>query len=191
MGWTYISGATRQQAIADVLQDSQYKNGTWKTLAKTCVGNTLWAVRELTRQGKAPKRYILCALLGKNRGDWGHKDMDESMGPYYYTCPLQFFELVKPETGGIGINPEWRQRVREYQAQEKTSNTIAANLSVGQRFKSKSSGNEFEFIREYSKSFVVGRLVQKFVPPPSFVLSKLQVGDWVRVKKSDVLLLTA
>jgi hypothetical protein len=105
MGWLF-GWNTRKQLI-DHLVDG---NGV-HTLKHCCVGNVMWAVQEGTslRTGETV-RFIACYLLkGRNtsRDGWGYKDMEESMHPYYYTCPLSYLDMVDPTC------PEWRAKVRE------------------------------------------------------------------------------
>lgn len=53
-------------------------------------------------------RFIRCHLLEQNaRFGWGYKPMDESAGPCYYSCPLQFLDMA-PEV----LDAAWRQQVR-------------------------------------------------------------------------------
>ncbi|WP_240754701.1 hypothetical protein [Parasulfuritortus cantonensis] len=46
---------------------------------------------------------------GKKHG-WGYKDLCESMGPYYYTCPLSYLDMVPV------ANADWRGQVRAWHA---------------------------------------------------------------------------
>jgi hypothetical protein len=80
----------------------------------------LWAVWEriFTKDGQTVRpteRWITCDLL-RFRKDfgWGYKDMEESMHPYYYSCPLSYLELVPIDQ--YGGNAEWREGVRRYHA---------------------------------------------------------------------------
>lgn len=62
------------------------------------------------------ERWIGCDLLEYSKRDegWGYKDMDESMHPYYYSCPLSYLDMV-PVVG----SEEWRQGVREYHQRQR------------------------------------------------------------------------
>jgi hypothetical protein len=57
------------------------------------------------------RRYIQCDLLKGGGNGWGYKSMDESMHPYYYSCPLSYLDLAPEQCA------EWRQKVREYHRQ--------------------------------------------------------------------------
>lgn len=61
------------------------------------------------------ERWIGCDLMRHQKDyGWGYKDLDEICGPYYYSCPLKYLDLVPIET--YGGNDEWRENVRQYHA---------------------------------------------------------------------------
>lgn len=81
--------------------------------------DVLWTVSEFGTEDH-PDRIILCFLIKKfgiqrdeitsEREDvgWGYKDMSESMGPMYWSCPLEFLDMAK------SADEEWRKSVRAY-----------------------------------------------------------------------------
>ena len=75
----------------------------------------MWTVREIVFKTGPSRLYIGCDLLkrfGKN--DWGYKDMDEGMHPYYYTCPASFLAMVTKENVVPGCyNEGWRGHVKD------------------------------------------------------------------------------
>jgi hypothetical protein len=86
-----------------------------RAISHTLRGNTLWVLHERSNinTGESEK-WIGCYLLAKDgpkeEGYWGYRPMDESDGPYHYTCPLSYLVAAKE------INPEWRAHVRKYHA---------------------------------------------------------------------------
>lgn len=108
MGWTIMPGASRTDIIHDRTRHWTNNQGTSGQCLRKCLrGNVLWTVWELTYQGGRTERYIGCDLLGTDgEGNWGYKDIEESMGPCETSCPIEYFDLVPP------ANPEWRARVR-------------------------------------------------------------------------------
>lgn len=137
MGWSFRKGATKDQIIADILKPwdstvtaedirtgwSRKPLGTRTTsivLEHRCVGNSLWVVRETTVAipGEEPqsRKWIGLSLLDSHPGyGWGHKDMDESMGIYDWSCPVEFLDLAPlPESPYAA---EWRDKVRAGQPQ--------------------------------------------------------------------------
>lgn len=125
MGWTYPHDLNRKQLIAQRV--AGWERDTDEMLVKsTCLkhcyrGNVfsgvLWSVWERTftkdgEQVQPNERWIQCDLLRCDQGEWGYKDMEESMGPYYYSCPLGYLELVPIDR--FGGNVEWRKQVAEH-----------------------------------------------------------------------------
>ncbi len=115
MGWTFSAcpKLTRAELIQRRTRSDTQSDGTrWECLRHAAVGNVLWMVWEVSPGDPArlPYRFIGCDLLaagGKGEG-WGYKDMCESMGPCYYSCPLAYLEMVPVANAG------WREKVREY-----------------------------------------------------------------------------
>jgi hypothetical protein len=113
MGWLYRTGWTRKDWIEDLTATHHYLDAVTTTLRSCTRGNVLWNVREEVWRDcdRKPLRWIECNLLKSGGGDgWGHKYMDESYGPYYFTCPKSYLAMV-PE-----INKGWREAVRHYHA---------------------------------------------------------------------------
>jgi hypothetical protein len=120
MGWTFSLFSNRADLIQQRSQSVTQSDGTrWECLRHAAVGNVLWTVWEVTpaapvppRAYKPPYRYIGCDLLasGGKQSGWGYKDMCESMGPCYYTCPLSYLDMAPV------ANAEWRDSVRAWHA---------------------------------------------------------------------------
>jgi len=103
MGWLF-SSRTRSELIRDLIQPEDRERASVRIIAHTLRGNVLWSVVEITakaegvHQDLAPGEslcYIRCDLLQRSGGQWGYKGMDESMSPYYYTCPRPYLEMAK------------------------------------------------------------------------------------------------
>ncbi len=114
MGWLFIYGSSKQDIIRERSKDWENDKVRSTCLAKTIRGNVFWSVRAHTNKETGETfRFIACDLLGSDPTyGWGYKDMEESMHPYYYSCPLKYLEMV-PEQDGVTC-PEWREQVREY-----------------------------------------------------------------------------
>lgn len=123
MGTYYTYGASRKDIIEEITKagTSDKMDRAWYTVAHTCRGNILWTVQAVVPKDGAEVRYIGCYLLTPSRDGWGYKPMDESVHPYYYTCPLKYLALV-PEVQC----QEWRDNVALYH--RRTGQT----LKVGQ-----------------------------------------------------------
>ena len=151
MGWTFTPGSTRKDIINDCIRgwdlhagpsagsednlDAYVIVGRNETLKWCTVGNVLWSVCEqrFTAGPKAGKvdRWIRCDLLqnGGERDGWGVKSMEESCGPYYYSCPLSYLDMVPcPDNESAR---EWREEVRKVAGVKKSRANLAATLKDG------------------------------------------------------------
>jgi hypothetical protein len=112
MGWSYN---TRKQSKESFVHEiiMGFSNNAL-VLAHSVRGNNLWV---LVKPSDADP--IICLfLMSSDKGCWGYKSMDESMGPYYYNCPLTFLDR-SPEPHGCNINHmdsgrTWRDYVRDH-----------------------------------------------------------------------------
>lgn len=118
MGW-YFSRQSRSELIAELTAPQETERASATVIAHALRGNVLWSVVEVTAKTEgvhrdlAPGqslRYIRCDLLERSDGQWGYKPLDESMHPYYYSCPLSYLDMAPVQS------PEWRERVRAHHA---------------------------------------------------------------------------
>lgn len=129
MGWLFKAGYSRRDMIQDRVEGWERTNPDGTFIKSTCLAHcyrggvfsgVLWSVWERTftngdQQIESPQRWIQCDLLRHQRDyGWGYKDMEESMHPYFYSCPLKYLDLVPIEQ--YGGNEEWRNGVRNYHA---------------------------------------------------------------------------
>lgn len=134
MGWYYEYGASRKNVIAELTKGWTAKNGSSnKTIRKSTAGNVLWTVEETTTPEGEAKRFIGCYLMQRSDIGWGYKPMCESMGPYYYTCPKSYLDLVPVacQSWRDGVKAYWKKRSRK--------------LKVGTTYRLK--GSMFETVR--------------------------------------------
>lgn len=134
MGWLFKPGSTRRELIKERTQGWQRASNEMP-VNSSCLAHcfrggrfsgVLWSVWEQTftedgKEAEPKRRWIQCDLLqySKSNDGWGYKDMEESMHPYFYSCPLSYLGMVPVEQ--FGGNEEWRVGVRSYhqRAQEK------------------------------------------------------------------------
>ena len=92
--------------------------GLVRRIDHTLDGDVLWTVVRVTARqagvmGLAAGEsvcYIGCHLLESSGGDWGYKSLDESVHPYYYSCPLRYLDMAPVQSS------EWRERVHRFHA---------------------------------------------------------------------------
>ena len=132
MGW-FFSPQSRSELIAELVEPQETERASAKVIAHTLRGNVLWSVVEVTAkvEGVSPNlapgqslRYIRCDLLQRSGGQWGYKGMDESVHPYYYTCPLSYLDMAPVQSS------EWREGVRAYHARRCTSPAATSALTA-------------------------------------------------------------
>lgn len=125
MGWLFPYGASRRSLIVERTQGWERTSESMVTKS-VCLAHcyrggvfsgVLWSVweRTFTKEGEqvAPtQRWIQCALLRSSPDGWGFKDMEESMHPYFYSCPLGYLKLVPMDQ--FGGHKQWREGVRAY-----------------------------------------------------------------------------
>ena len=107
MGWTFPYNVRDKKGIVVECTSNDRFN---TCLKKACYGNQLWT---LWHNHEKDVTYIALFLLELHDGSYGYKFIDESMGPYYYKCPLSFLKIA-PVT-----NLSWRDDVIDYHANKK------------------------------------------------------------------------
>ena len=128
MGWLFKPGITRQELIAEQIKGWERTKEDGTDIKLTCIAHcyrggvfsgVLWSVWERTftkngQQTDPPQRWIICDLMRCVGGEWGYKDIEESMHPFYYSCPLSYLNLVPIDP--YGGNAQWRELVRQHHA---------------------------------------------------------------------------
>jgi len=141
MGWLFQPGSTRKGLVAERITAWERTTPDGITVKSTCIahcyrgGNfsgVLWTVWERTfeKEGqpvKPTERWIGCDLLEYSKRDegWGYKDMEESMGPYFFSCPLKYLEMV-PVVG----SESWREGVRAYHERQQEKRRAKKKLKT-------------------------------------------------------------
>lgn len=120
MGWLFKTGTTRRGLVEERTTEWE-RNGVQHVCLAHCYrgnlfsGGVLWTVWERTGPDREPERWIGCDLLQYRKTDgWGYKGMDESVGPFYYSCPLGYLKKVPTVA-----NEDWRVLVRAYHAERR------------------------------------------------------------------------
>ncbi len=126
MGWYGNNNRlNRKDLIAELTEDHNFPVGEKEEkrhiegkCLKHCFrggsfSGVLWSVWEKKRfKDKVlveTIRYIVCDLFRYDKGDgWFYKPMDESMNPFYYSCPLGYLNMVPV------ASEDWRVGVKRY-----------------------------------------------------------------------------
>ena len=102
MGW-YFQNTSRKQLVEQLTTDFRGHECVKSCYRGNPYSGVVWSVWQ-HENGK----YIRCDLVRYQGGQWGHKPMDESVGPCYYSCPLSYLKMVPVR------NEKWREKVRNY-----------------------------------------------------------------------------
>lgn len=143
MGWTfydadvYTCGKRDNKKIKAILDKQctwSWDGGCNKPLKSSLVGNTYYAaVEQILSDGtrKVWAAVTRISLDGEDGFRFGYKDMEESMNPFYYDCPIGILNLLT-ETDSEWAN-EWRENVRKYheEQKEKRSKQSLRKLPLG------------------------------------------------------------
>lgn len=127
MGWTqyhatyFKKGTVDRKAEMDAqftqLEHDGYAQLT--VLKSSMVGSTYYGAIEVRRNNEVEKVFGVVCLTSVEKNRWiSYKDMDETMIPYSYDCPISILKLLTP-TDNESAN-EWRRLCREHKAQKKT-----------------------------------------------------------------------
>lgn len=117
MGWLF--GWNSKKELANHLK----KNWSCPVLKASTVGNNLWFLIE-TRKGKM----IALAKMACDKGQWGYKDLDETMGLYETNCPISF--IKKADKPFNEHAREWRHQVICNHEHKKQKKELAAGDTV-------------------------------------------------------------
>lgn len=114
MGWTFPHDASRRDVIDELTRDQSKDERVFRTLRKCFRGNTMYALHESGPVGET-RKWLAVYLLQRSQGTWGYKDMDESMGPCYFDCPVSYLDEADETTSEYAI--KWRAEVRRLAAE--------------------------------------------------------------------------
>ena len=131
LGWLFREVITRKELIAERTESWERQSGE-TTVQSECLAScfrggsfagVLWAVweRRFVKDGEEVEprqRWITCDLIQYRRDSgWGYKNLDESMGPYYYSCPMCYLNMVPIDV--YGGDAEWRAEVIKYHERQR------------------------------------------------------------------------
>lgn len=144
MGWTYYDAPVQyrngkryidRKAECDKLFNWHEEHKEVKVLKSAMVGSTYYAAVQ-TSVDDTPVDICAVIVLTKTdcKSDWnfGYKNMDETMLPYYYSCPNSILKLLTPTTNEYALN--WRESCKKYNF-DKARKDCLRNLPVGTKIR--------------------------------------------------------
>jgi len=109
MGFDFTRNATKDDIVRLIttrVLDFQYTRQILRHhLTEEQHEMVLWTVEEFAYHTLLEKkRFIGCYLLQPSSYGWGYKMMFESIHPYFYSCPVEYLDMVPVAC------QEWRER---------------------------------------------------------------------------------
>lgn len=116
MGSTFTYGADRKAIIKEILTPFETESVRYDPVRKCLRGNHMYSLWEaLPKNGEDSYFFVQISILMADEIGWGHKTMDESMGPYYHNCPKAYLDERVYPTGPITNDyaRQWRDRCNQ------------------------------------------------------------------------------
>lgn len=130
MGWTFYPAAPASP------KDTLNRTLTWTNdggarhvLKGLFVGSTYYAAVEHQRPDGSVHVYAVVILTQRSKGEWGYKDMDESMDPNEARCPRSVLALLSPTDSGFA--QRWRERCERQLLEDQGKARAGARICYG------------------------------------------------------------
>ncbi len=154
MGWTEFndfSHLSRAEVVARELSQAATPENpkAWGFNQLWERGSTVYAVAWHENPEKfAGRMYFgIVVLTRRKNGRFAYKDIDESMGPYYFDAPIAMLDMLDtlaPNPSGNAL--DWRARCRHAHATKRAKSKAKATLKPGDIVKFSPDGAAFELI---------------------------------------------
>lgn len=158
MGWLYNTyPQSKDSYVKEILDRDFGASSRFTLLDHSLRGSCLWVL--VQPDGHEPQIGLFLLQRGSD-GCWGHKDMDEGSGPYYYSCPLRWLELVPeppcPVDGHRGSRRSWRDFVRDHHKQQAAGRkrvrpSVGSTIRLGDRFEASHVGRRYEVTQDLGR----------------------------------------
>jgi hypothetical protein len=121
MGWTFThveKGASVSEFFANQFNYTREDGSYGKVLLCKSTPHEAYIAYERKLVGQEPEVTAIVCLIHRVKAhfNFGYKDMDETMQPYYYNCPKEVLALLTPTTN---MNAQvWRNECANNNAQK-------------------------------------------------------------------------
>lgn len=136
MGWTVHyrhnspqGHAAEKAEIVNLFTPAENSGVTFDVLQASKVGSVWYVAVRMTGANPAPYiadadgSFVFCAVIltSRKNGEWGYKDMTETMGPVESKAPASILAKLSPldDSDRATYAREWRARCRAYAARVK------------------------------------------------------------------------
>lgn len=136
MGWTTMAMPREgARAYLDTLYSWSDDQRRHKVIDSSLVGGREYYTAVETTTIASGERTVfagvaLVSISRRHGEEFGHKDMSEDMGPFYYNCPLRILDRLTETNNEQALT--WRAKCREAAALRSASNK-GPKLAAGQR----------------------------------------------------------
>lgn len=159
MGWLYSTHPqVKSSYVKEILDYNFGASSRFTLLDHSLRRSRLWVL--VQPDGHEPQIGLFLLQRG-NDGCWGHKDMDEADGPYYYDCPLRWLDRApEPPCPVAGHHRDsgrsWRDFVRDHHAQQAASRkrarpSVGSIIRLGDRFEASYVGRQYEVTQDLGR----------------------------------------
>ena len=146
MGWTgihadfYKNGKVDRKAEMDYrwTQSESEDYAQLRVLKSSMVGSVYYAAVEVSENGKVKEVFGVTGLTSVDNNDYynfSYKDIDETMGPYSYDCPIGILNLLTDTDTEYAL--EWTKKCRERHEEKKLARATRNKLVEGKKYKVK------------------------------------------------------
>lgn len=125
MGWLFYKNS-KDELVKDLLDPAKYSSAT--ITDHSLRGNHLWIQIEKNDTKERLIGLFLLGSSGRTFQNWGYKDMDETMHPYYYDCPLRLIDTATEPLNEASA--EWRKKVRAHWERKKSTPKPVSGMTV-------------------------------------------------------------
>ena len=125
MGWLFYKNS-KDELDKHLLDAAKYSSATITDYSLR--GNHLWIQIEKNDTKERLIGLFLLGSSGRTFQNWGYKDMDETMHPYYYDCPLRLIDTATEPLNESSA--EWRKKVRTYWERKKSTPKPVSGMTV-------------------------------------------------------------
>ena len=143
MGWTTFAhrgASSRELCIREVASNNEHFTDTVVDSAQ--VGSTIYMVVLRRPKGEwtpnsiyvndedGTVRWLAVFLTSRRKGEFGYKDMEESMGPCAITCPRRLIDTASPLRGTGSYAAEWRAKCAAHRKLTSARKTLVDDTRI-------------------------------------------------------------
>lgn len=139
MGYLFFPNGdvnNKKELVERIIESNS--TGGFEFLRKVVKGSVMYALIK----NPSGDIFNVVFLLKQMKGEFGYKDMDESMNPYYYDCPKSYLEAATVED-----KSGWRAKCYERQALKKRISHLPNGTII-----ELINGKKVEFLYSYNSS---------------------------------------